>query len=368
MMSFYHSFDPMSKINMSLAIGVCIAVFILFVIGMVASYVADKYLIPQHEKIIELHRLAEYADKDLDGTGKDQPSDPHVSNNPLMLVDSAEESEDGNLSGEMEEEVKMEVGAGDEAPRPRKLKKPSRKNMKKEDNGGSGGDNNGSGGSSPDEKLNPQKPAAVTVVDLSQAKAEVKEGGDNTNNTTQNHNTTQELTATPYGRPPSGGSQKSNEDASPDKLFTGVQAGEIRRKDKENTNQKIVNIFSKDHLERREIEKFQFLNLLLGTNFITSIWTRTNTVFTRISRCFLLFSHIYLILFWAAILITNATPILDHPEEVKSIPYLLADDVWMLFFTPFISAIVLYLLAGMLKVSETQVQQTKTMGQYRRTM
>eukprot|EP01022_Parablepharisma_sp_SALTPOND_P032964 TRINITY_DN87968_c2_g1_i1.p1 TRINITY_DN87968_c2_g1~~TRINITY_DN87968_c2_g1_i1.p1 ORF type:complete len:2564 (+),score=195.91 TRINITY_DN87968_c2_g1_i1:1053-8744(+) len=368
--SFYHYFDPLSNLDVNLGVYACIFIAVLFIGGMVGTYVMDLILLPQHERLIMLHR-PEYLDKDQEM--KESPPDSHISANPLISGKSDKSgSDEGNLSGSMEEEIKMEATpANNPVPRPRRKKSNATRKLAKKGGSGSGDSSRAHSGhenpkdSLPDENLT-KKQSMHSAMDQSQTKIELKEAGD-TNNSTQNQTTTQELTTSPFNKHTSSVGRSSLEDSSPDKLFSSVNADDIRKKDKEE-NKKTENIFSKDHLERREIESFKFVNLFISSNMILNICTRSNTVFTRPARCFIFFTSIYFAMFWCAILLATSTPILDHPEEIKGVPSLLIDNLWIIFTSPIVSCIVLYLVAGVFKVNEALVQETKTSVKYKHVM
>ena len=360
-LEFYYNYNSLDNIYFCIGLYVCVIIGSLLIVFMIISYVLDIFFIPMHNKMIMLHR-PEYVEKD-------QASDSNITNNMLISVNSNSlEGSDGR-----EEDVKIGIDMGGEGGHKRRSTKMHGKHklIKKRGNKNRSGVNDTSKSgitqkeASTEDKLNNNQ-TTNSGINQSQTRMEIKEGGD-TNNTTQNRTTTQELVGSTLNWSTSDPQKTNSEDLTLKNLFSNVKPADIHKKNKED-NQKIENIFSKEHLEQREIREYQFLNIYGFSNLLLNLIFRNNNIYTRPARCFVMFCYFYLMMFWSAVFTSTVTDVLISPEKHKNIQFLAEDTVWILFVSPILSSILLYLIAGVYKVDEGRIRDAKTALRYKQVM
>jgi len=367
---FYHNFDPLRTVDMTLGIYVCIVMVILSVCGIAASCVMDSILLPDHEKVIEAHRQSYYEDKEIElgSMEGDKKEDEKVPEGQTVFKPEGVQRDngEGNISGgSLEEEVKMENLPVNEKPPKRRRKDKAKRKAEKKD-----GERADSGGdplkdSQTDENLQKKGSLKSTQEQTSQTKNDA-EKHDTSLNTVQNQTTINDITKD-LTNTNSGLNKSSQEDASFNQLFSNVQGDELRKKTGAE-DPTTVNIFSNDYMTRREQEDFEFWNVLLYNNMVINIILRTNSVYTRAARTFIFLSYVYFIMFWCAILIASASGTLDHPEEIKKIPTLLVDNIYIMFVVPIIVSFLMFLAAGIYKVNDSYLRDSKSISSYRKNL
>jgi hypothetical protein len=157
----------------------------------------------------------------------------------------------------------------------------------------------------------------------------------------------------------------SVEDTTIKNLFSATEPEDINlRVGKE----RLKNIFDKEYKKAKEIQEYHFFNIYLYSNLLANILLRTSTSLSRPVRIFLLYSYIYFLMFWSAIFIASSTSKLTHPEQQKDVIFLVASNVWILFVSPLLATIMIYLVAGMLKIDESRIQEADTIKKYQEVM
>eukprot|EP00831_Metopus_contortus_P074432 TRINITY_DN679_c0_g1_i2.p1 TRINITY_DN679_c0_g1~~TRINITY_DN679_c0_g1_i2.p1 ORF type:complete len:268 (+),score=35.85 TRINITY_DN679_c0_g1_i2:3-806(+) len=125
-------------------------------------------------------------------------------------------------------------------------------------------------------------------------------------------------------------------------------------------------IFSEEYILRKEAEQFTILNCFLHGNILINTILRSNSLYTRPTRCILFFIQIFFYLFWSSVLISGQMEALDHPEKRKEISNIVAENLWMPVVIPIFIAFIMYIFAGMFKLRESKIFSCKSMSQYRR--
>ncbi len=125
-------------------------------------------------------------------------------------------------------------------------------------------------------------------------------------------------------------------------------------------------VFSEEHIEKREYFQFTFSNLYLQGNLFTNLFLRTSTTFHRTTRCITLFLNIYLQMFWSSVFLAAIQSPLDRPDDFKHISEMVGEHMWVPFAAPTFAFILMYLFAVLFKVSDSRVLETRTFAQYKR--
>ncbi len=401
--SFYNTFDPLDTISFNIGMYVCVVVGVLFVAVTLVVWFVDIMLIPKLERIIHLHRN-EYLEKDPEASlSNESPLEKTASPNFSLLQRSvrnkeSEESENGHMRKVESSEEHNEGSGGSHPTHPdgeAVTKTHNGSGMSEsasaighssgeDSDGGSVGDKaetgsivhvrrvkrrrvqrarhdtvditttaNPDGGTGPTQEDLKKKVTMNSTMNQSQVKV-----ADGNVDTSINHTTTQEMSTIAIIRT---GSMKL--DSTEEGDFATVKAREIRRKGKESHH--VEDVFSKEYVARSEEEQFRTVNLYVSGNPVLNMCMRTNTIYTRPMRCVLLFSYIYFILFWSAVLLTTSLNELDHPEDTKTVSSVVIGNIWIMVCGPLLTNIIMFLVGGVFKLNEARIREAKTMTQYR---
>ncbi len=337
---FYYYFDPLAYWKVSLGFYTCMAMVGFFGCFYIAAFYLDKRLIPRLERLIQLNRrdyslddtemvdmakphgetkLRAYAGKDRYGEGETEAVDRSKQN-------ETQDPRDGSPPGTSASKV-----------RPSRSQKQVRQDNK-------------------------EQSLEKVEVEQSTELAMVKSKDDPRRHSEAGVVTTQALTT----QEPASLALRTNVAMQEDdpEGFANVRPVDIRNKVK--VDERVEDVFSIEHIEKREEYQYSLGNLILQGNLFTNFFMRTNTTLLRTTRCITLFVSIYLQMFWSAAFIAATNSVLDHPDDFARVMQMIGNMMWIPFASPCFTMILLYLFAALFKVSDNRVLQTKTFDQYRR--
>eukprot|EP01022_Parablepharisma_sp_SALTPOND_P021575 TRINITY_DN4284_c0_g1_i1.p1 TRINITY_DN4284_c0_g1~~TRINITY_DN4284_c0_g1_i1.p1 ORF type:complete len:2525 (-),score=116.44 TRINITY_DN4284_c0_g1_i1:8039-15613(-) len=341
---FYHYFNSWDAWKRTLGFYVSITLVSMMAASWVLSLMADKALVPRVEKIIEFHR-PEYADKDVE---MECNKGGNIDASQLVVQTTITQNKTGNDSvgsisiqeegsGRSQESVEE---AKQNSPLEKHRRK-RRKNRRKHRN---------------HQVVIAQGEVANSAIMLNNSEAPMHDSKiicTMTNNTSvAQENTTSVAIHTNIshiGEDENDRSKNFKEDI----------------KCKENDTDKANNIFSEEYQLKREIEKFRPLNIYLSSNILVNLLMRTSTLFTRPSRCTLLYVHLFMTLSLCAIAVATKSSKLDHSEDVKQLSTLIIEDIAIIFLVPVASSILMYLYGMLFKLQEAVIASCKNISVYR---
>ena len=399
----YNSWDAwLSCLGFYVAVGLSAACAVVCVL----AKFADQFLIPRLEKIIELHRM-EYSEKDdgmADGYDK-MRLEGGLAHNPSTKYKAADEKSDassalgknvsdsgGKDGSAVSEDLGHSASAG------------SHNNSSGEGSGGRNSDpiadhsqetgNDGperkprvhikrrrrkilrkkkslpqstAGNETTQERLN-QDSTVLPSIDPSPTNAEGDKKGEKPVELTTAagaiQNTTQDLTtiAMMNSKAQNGG---EDECVAAGKSFENVGPKDLRKHTSKG-KQQIVDIFSEEHLVQREAEEFRIINIYFAGNFLLSMITRTNALFTRVARCVLFFNQLFVTFGLCALGIEMQAVTIDHSEDTKPVSKLVMRDVWVIMVMPIVQALIAYFYTALFKLKSSYAFSSRTMTKYRR--
>jgi hypothetical protein len=71
-------------------------------------------------------------------------------------------------------------------------------------------------------------------------------------------------------------------------------------------------------------------------------------------------------MFWNAVLVSGHRNPLDRPEEDHNVQAMVAEELWVPFTAPFFTTVIVFLYAGLFKVSDHRIINSKTVQQYKK--
>jgi len=361
---FIYDYDPMDYVYFNISMYICTVIGVLLIISFMGSYLLDLICLPKHQEFIESHR----SDPAKKFNDKETTANDKV--NSILSIDSGGRED----SDKTEDKVKVSVDVGGINPSDTKIpKRHNKHNRRRLDKKGTG---RGRSAVNDTSKATQSKDtmtddgflaSQVTnpILGASQSKVKLKADGDISatnihNSTNENQVTGEWLISDPQTTHPGEGGLKN--------IFTSMKSavGGKRKIHGMITGTGVTeNIFDKEHIAKIERETFKFGNMFFYSNLFLNLLFRTNNLFTRPARCFVMYSYAYIMLFWCAVFTSIVTNSLMNPENGKPISFLASKHTWIIFVAPILSSILLYLVAGVYKADEKRVGDCKTIDSYR---
>lgn len=369
---FYHIFDPMAFWRTSLGFYACMGMVALFGATYLLVQVMDQISIPKLEKTIEINRV-DYSDNDIEMSNIEKGKDASFNDNSNAdLNDNAEvkkKKKDKDEEDDKEEDlddIEADDYEGDNHRRRRDESYSIAKRNIKESK---------SRNIIPLQNIKTKQQNQISEDDTPQNDKSMIETSPSKKTLGQSEtkdNLTQEITTTMAGMKTGTNAGLPDTDESPDKIFKNTNVKGLRKKGTVAGpyNPDILagteDIFSEEHIQKREEYIYSFTNLYLQGNMFTNLFMRTSTTYLRTTRCIMLFLSIYLNMFWSAAFLVSTQSPLDRPDDFKHVTDMVAEQMWLPFAAPSFSFILLYLFAVLFKVSDSRVLETKTFNQYKR--
>jgi len=346
---FIYDFDPLTTIYMNVGTYVCVIIGSLFIASMFLAYVVDGMLMPAHINKLILYRKIYNEMETSNASGQ------------LYSVPST--------SGDMGEGQDRETKEGENnASKHRAKKAHGKARLSRKRNRKSRGEGTGDNVStmlvlkskdvSTDDKL-------VTNTSEVNRSRNIKEGDVTTQMNIQM--STYEVSDENSVWSTSDPQKMSVDDKSFKNLFSGTKPDAMSLRGNKD-GYKFKDIFSKEYKDYSEVQEYRFCNIYKAANLLLNIIRETSTSFSRIARTFVLYSYIYFLMFWSASLIASCSMRLTHPEDEKDVIFLVSSNVWIMFVSPILSSIMVYLVAGMFKVNEKRIRDAITVAKYQQVM
>lgn len=73
-------------------------------------------------------------------------------------------------------------------------------------------------------------------------------------------------------------------------------------------------------------------------------------------------------MFWNAVLISGHRDPLDRPEEVRKVSQMVSEESWVCFAAPLFTTVIIFLYAGLFKVSDERIAKSKSLSEYKKLM
>eukprot|EP00826_Nyctotherus_ovalis_P048005 TRINITY_DN5613_c0_g2_i1.p1 TRINITY_DN5613_c0_g2~~TRINITY_DN5613_c0_g2_i1.p1 ORF type:complete len:1340 (+),score=431.61 TRINITY_DN5613_c0_g2_i1:77-4096(+) len=350
-----YDYDPMDYVYFNIGMYTCIVVGSLLVVSFIGSIVLDNILLPKHAAFIESHRSF---------GGKEITNDMDGTSDPIFTGDS------GGREGSDERQKTVKIGVDVDEQSDGKIKKYSKRKIGKKRTGlkrtsvtDTLQGTNGRTTMTEDKLLTSQM--TNNGVNISQTKTDLKIDGE-TITTSHGHGSTHEQQIT--GEWSTSDPQTTNpEDQRLKSSFMKTKPTVSAKKISDEMGGP-ENIFSTEYIQKAEEKAFKFGNIFFSSNLLLNLLFRNNNIYTRPARCFVMYSYVYIMLFWCAVLTSIVAKSLTNPENGKPVNFFASKHVWIIFVSPILSSILLYLVAGVFKVDEKRIHEGKTMKRYNEIM